>query len=134
MFCLDVSVTNTYIIGSSRGHTRQCTCPSPALGLSCLQVTIRQLFCRAPWQQQGPGVCTDLALSRGTQFSVAAEKTHSSCLHGDNKSSKPKSSATSSQCPTRTVQPHLSGPVELSLSCTVEDLRFIMLHNMKVYY
>lgn len=127
-----LSVTKTYIIRSSPRHTGQCTCPCPVLGLGCLLVTIRGLYCRAPLQHQGPGVCTELSVSKGTQLSTAAEKTHSSCLHSDNKSSKPKSSATSSQllCPSRTVQPHLSGLVQFSLSYTVEELCFILVHNM----
>lgn len=111
--------------------TRQC--PSPVLGLGCLLGTIRQWYCRGRWQHQGPGVCTNSCLSRDTELSTAAGKTHSSCLHGD-KSSMPKSSATSYQllCPSRAVQPHLSGPVQFSLSCTVEKLCFIILRNMKV--
>lgn len=125
-----ISVTTTYIIRSSRRHTRQCAC----LCLGCLLVTIRELYCRAPWQHQGSGGCTGLSLSRGIQLSTAAEKTHSSWIHSDNKSSKLKSSATSSQllCPSRTVQPHLSGLVQFSLSYAVEELCFIILHNMKI--
>lgn len=134
MFCLDLSVTKTCIIRSSPRHTRQCSCPLPVLGLGCLLVAVRQLCCRAPWQLQGPGVCTDLSLSRGTQLSTAAEKTHSSCLHGDNKSSKPKFVATSFQLlySCKTLQPHLSGPVQFSLSSAFEELCFIIFHNMKV--
>lgn len=128
--CLSPKLTLSGAVPDSR----QCTCPSPVLGLGYLLVTIRQLYCRAPWQHQGPGVCTDLSLSRDAQLSTAAGKTHSSCLHGDNKSSKPKSSATSSQllCPNRTVQPHFSRPVQFSLFCTVEELCSIILHNTKV--
>ena len=102
---LDLSVTKAYIIRSSPRHTRQCTCPSSALELGCLLVTVRQLYCRAPRQRQGPSVCTGSCLSSGRQLSTAAEKSHSSCLHGNSMSSKPKSSATSSQSlsPTRTA-------------------------------